>query len=168
MEEQMKRNSLALGSASILILAGVTLGTPAMAQSQTQPQDQSQMQDKSQANQAQDEAPAKAKVMHHRRAMSQNAKQTAKEDRSEDRVTAQLNQQQLAQAGNQSGGQNGMMSNGTMTNTGDQPSSMQNGAQGTVDNPQTNNCVAAGSGVNCSTPTPNANVNGGTPPGPSK
>jgi len=127
MEEQMKRNSLALGSASILILAGVTLGTPAMAQSQTQPPDQSQMQDKSQANQAQDEAPAKAKVMHHRRAMSQNAKQTAKEDRSEDRVTAQLNQQQLAQAGNQSGGQNGMMSNGTMTNTGDQPSSMQNG-----------------------------------------
>jgi Ni/Co efflux regulator RcnB len=156
----MKRNSLALSGASILILATVALTAPAMAQSQAQDQSQSQ--------QSQDQAPAK--TMHHRHRATQTAKQEAKEDRTEDRTTAQLNKEQLAQAGNGSMSNASYMDNGNAgkapTNTG--YSSQPNGQsyQRPDDNPQTNNCVAAGAGVNCSSPTPNSK--GSVSPGPSK
>jgi hypothetical protein len=161
----MKRNRLALGGASTVILAGVALAVPAMAQSQTalQAQDQTQSQDQSQTkDQSNGQDAAKTMHVRHHYRMSQAARQTAKEDRSEDRITAQLNQQQLAEAGTQSG----EMSGSNMTNTGNtaQPGMTQQGAQRPDDNPQTNNCVAVGSGVNCSNPTPNSN--GSVPPGP--
>ena len=161
----MKRNSLALSGASILILAGVALTAPAMAQSQAPAQDHSQTQDQSGS---QDQAPGK--TMHHRHRVSQTAKQEAKEDRTEDRTTAQLNKQQLAQAGSGTMSNASYMDNGNAgkapTNTG--YSSQPNGQsyQRPDDNPQTNNCVAAGAGVNCSSPTPNSN--GSVSPGPSK
>jgi hypothetical protein len=55
------------------------------------------------------------------------------------------------------------MNNANMTNGNNARPSSQRG-QRPDDNPQTNNCVAAGPGVNCSSPTPNSSGM----PGPSK